>query len=237
MNRIPTIAAAVALACASVAGQAYEQGDWILRLGATTVDPDTQSDTINLPTGLQAEAEVDNDTQLGIIPAYMITDQLAIEVLAATPFEHNIEAQGQGAISGTNLDAGSTKHLPPTVSLQWYPLAGPGRWQPYIGAGLNYTVFFDENVDNQLVGLLGNLTNGAVNDADLSLDDSFGIAFQAGMDVAIDEHWAFNAGVWYIDLDTEAEITAKASGATAAKVKFDVQLDPWVYNVGIAYRF
>ena len=180
MKRVSTIAAAVALACASVAGQAYEQGDWILRVGATTVDPDSESDTINLPTGLEAKAEVDSDTQLGIIPAYMITDQLAIEVLAATPFEHNIEAQGQGAISGTNLDAGSTKQLPPTVSLQWYPLAGPGRWQPYIGAGLNYTVFFDENVDSQLVGLLGSLTGGAVNDADLSLDDSFGIAFQAG---------------------------------------------------------
>ena len=72
---------------------------------------------------------------------------------------------------------------------------------------------------------------------DLSLDDSFGIAFQAGMDVAIDDHWAINAGVWYIDIDTQAEITAKASGATAAKVKFDVQIDPWVYNVGIAYKF
>jgi outer membrane protein len=168
MKRISTIAAAVALASASVAGQAYEQGDWILRAGATTVAPDTQSDTINLPTGLQAEAEVGNDTQLGLIPVYMITDQLAIEVLAATPFEHNIEAKGQGAISGTNLDAGSTKQLPPTVSVQWYPLAGPGMWQPYIGAGLNYTVFFDENVDSQLVGLLGNLTGGAVNDADLS---------------------------------------------------------------------
>ena len=231
MKRVSTIAAAIALACASVAGQAYEQGDWILRVGATTVDPDSESDTINLPTGLEAKAEVDSDTQLGIIPAYMITDQLAIEVLAATPFEHNIEAQGQGAISGTNLDAGSTKHLPPTVSLQWYPLAGPGRWQPYIGAGLNYTVFFDEEVDSQLVGLLGSLTGGAVNDADLSLDDSFGIAFQAGMDVAIDDHWAINAGVWYLDIDTQAEITAKSSGATAAKVKFDVQIDPWVYNI------
>jgi outer membrane protein len=105
MKRVSTIAAAVALACASVAGHAYEQGDWILRVGATTVDPDTQSDTIYLPTGLEAEADVDNDTQLGIIPAYMITHNLAIEVLAATPFEHNIEAQGQGAISGTNLDA------------------------------------------------------------------------------------------------------------------------------------
>jgi len=221
-----------------MASQAYEQGDWILRVGATTVAPDTNSDDINLPGpgGLVAEAEVDNDTQLGIIPAYMITDSWAIEVLAATPFEHNIEAQGQGTISGTNLDAGSTKHLPPTVMMQWYPRGGQTGWQPYIGAGVNYTIFFDESTDGQLVGLLGDLT-GTVNDADLSLDDSLGLAAQAGVDIPIDEHWAVNLGVWYIDINTEAEITAKANGSTAAKVEFDVELDPWIYNVGIAYKF
>ncbi len=237
MNRALKMALAVALACAGTVGQAYEQGDWILRAGATTVDPDTDSDDINLPGGLVAQADVDSDTQLGLIPVYMFTDSLAIEVLAATPFEHNIEARGQGAIQGTNLDAGSTKQLPPTVSVQWYPRGGRDSWQPYLGIGLNYTVFFDEDTDGQLVSLLGNLTGGAVNGADLSLDDSFGLALQAGIDIHIDDHWAFNAGIWYMDLDTEAEITAKANGATAAKVKFDVQLDPWVYNVGIAYKF
>lgn len=237
MKRALPIALAVVMGGFGVAGQAYEQGDWILRVGATTVDPDTNSDDINLPGGLVAKAEVGDDTQLGIIPAYMFTDSWAIEVLAATPFEHNIEAQGQGAISGTNLDAGSTKHLPPTVSVQWYPRGGQTGWQPYVGIGLNYTIFFDENTDGQLVSLLGNLTDGAVNDADLNLDDSFGLAGQVGVDIPIDEHWAVNAGVWYIDLGTEAEITAKADGATAAKVKFDVQLDPWVYNIGIAYKF
>jgi outer membrane protein len=236
MKKALTMALALGLAGGSSVGQAYEQGDWILRVGATTVAPDTKSDDINLG-GLVAEAEVDNDTQLGIIPAYMITDAWAIEVLAATPFEHHIEAQGQGAISGTNLDAGSTKHLPPTVMAQWYPRGGQTGWQPYIGAGVNYTIFFDESTDGQLVNLLGDLTNGAVNDADLSLDDSLGLAAQAGVDIPIDEHWAFNIGVWYIDINTEAEITAKANGTTAAKVKFDVELDPWVYNVGIAYRF
>ena len=206
-------------------------------MGATTVDPDASSDDINLPTGLVAEADVDKDTQLGIIPVYMITDTFAVEVLAATPFEHDIEAQGKGAISGTNLDAGSTKHLPPTVSVQWYPRGGQSGWQPYIGAGLNYTVFFDEDVDNQLVGLLGSLTDGAVNSADLDLDDSFGLALQAGVDIPFNEHWALNVGVWYLDIDTTAEITAKANGATAAKVKFDVDIDPWVYNIGVAYKF
>ena len=231
------VAVAVAMASASIFAQAYDKGDWVLRAGATMVDPDTSSDDIVLPTGLVAEADVDDDTQFGIMPAYMVTDKWAVELLAATPFEHDIEAKGKGAIKGTKLNAGSTKHLPPTVSVLWYPRGNQPGWQPYIGVGVNYTVFFDEDVDSELVGLLGDLTEGAVNDADLNLDDSLGFAARAGMDIPITDNWAFNVAVWYIDIDTEAEITAKANGVTAAKVKFDVELDPWVYNVGIAYKF
>tara|TARA_R110002049_G_scaffold49267_5_gene141163 strand:+ start:2037 stop:2750 length:714 start_codon:yes stop_codon:yes gene_type:complete len=237
MKRVLTMTAAAAMACTATVGQAYDQGDWVLRVGATTVSPDTDSDDINLPTGLVAKADVDDDTQLGIIPVYMFTEHFAVEVLAATPFKHNIEAKGEGAIKGTNLDAGSTKQLPPTISFQFYPRGGQSGWQPYIGAGLNYTTFFDEDVDNELIGLLGSLTGGAVNGADLDLDDSWGLALQAGVDIPINDHWAFNAGVWYLDIDTTAKITAKANGATAATVKFDVDIDPWVYNVGIAYKF
>lgn len=217
--------------------QAYEQGDWVLRVGATTVDPDGDSSPISLPTGLTATADVDDDTQLGIIPAYMMTDNFAFELLAATPFEHDIEAQGQGAISGTNLNAGSTKHLPPTLMFQWYPRGGQDGWQPYVGAGLNYTQFFDEDVDNELIKTLGALTDGAVDDADLSLDQSFGAAFQVGIDVPFSDHWAVNACVWYLDIDSDAKLTPKSGGASLDSVKFKVHIDPWVYNIGVAYRF
>ena len=74
--------------------------------------------------------------------------------------------------------------------------------------------------------------------ADLDLDYSFGLAAQAGVDIPFSDRWAVNIGVWYLDIDTEAEITAKdANGSQVAKVKFDVDIDPWVYNIGIAYKF
>ena len=239
MKKALTMALVAAMAGGSVMAQAYEQGDWILRVGATTVDPDTDSDRIDLlgDGSVIAKADVDDDTQLGIIPAYMVTDKWGVELLAATPFEHDIEAQGQGAISGVNLDAGSTKHLPPTVMVQWYPRGGKPGWQPYFGFGANYTVFFDEDVDNELISTLGALTDGAVDGADLDLDDSFGLALQAGVDIPFAEHWAVNLGVWYIDIETEAEITAKSGGNNVAKVNFDVDIDAWVYNIGIAYKF
>jgi len=237
MDRALRITLAVAFALSGAAAQAYQQGDWVLRVGATTVAPDTDSDTISLPDGLTAEADVDNDTQLGIIPAYMMTDNFGFELLAATPFEHDIEAKGEGAISGTNLQAGSAKQLPPTLVFQYYPRGGKPGWQPYIGAGLNYTQFFDEDVDNELINTLGALTDGVVDDADLSLEQSWGVAFQAGVDVPFYDHWAFNACVWYLDIDSTAKLTPKSNGTSLDRVDFDVHIDPWVYNIGVAYRF
>ncbi|MCB1844396.1 MAG: outer membrane beta-barrel protein [Halioglobus sp.] len=237
MKKALTVAVAATLASASLPGLAYEKGDWIVRAGAAMVDPNADSDAINLPTGLVAKADVDDNIQLGITGTYMVDTNWGVELLAATPFSHDVEAVGQGAIAGTKLDAASLKHLPPTLLIQWYPRGGLSGWQPYVGFGANYTLFFDEEVDNELVGLLGALTDGAVDDANLDLDDSFGLAGQVGVDIPLGENWAFNAAVWYIDIDTNATITAKSAGATAAKVKFDVEVDPWVYSVGIAYRF
>ncbi len=237
MKKVLTLVAPIAIACAALSAQAYDAGDFILRAGFTTVAPNADSDNINLPTGLVAEADVDNDTQLGIIPAYMISSQFGIELLAATPFDHNITAEGKGAIAGVELDAGSTKHLPPTLVAQWYPRGGQSGWQPYLGVGINYTVFFNEDVDGELIGLLGDLTEGAVDDANLDLDESVGFAAQVGMDIPLNDNLAVNFAVWYIDIGTEATVTAKSAGADIATVEFDVDIDPWVYNFGIAYRF
>lgn len=233
MKKTITLALAVAMASGTMMAQSYEAGDWILRAGITTVDPDASSDKIDL--GIEGvpvlEADVDDASALGIIAAYMVTDHWGLELLAATPFKHDITLAGKGL----KLDAGETKHLPPTLSVQWYPRGGEQGWQPYVGIGLNYTTFFSEKVDSELEGALGALI-GAV-DADLELDDSFGFAAQAGVDIPFGENWAFNAGIWYIDIETTAKLTAKLEDGTKVPVKFDVDIDPWVYNIGIAYKF
>ncbi len=218
MKKVLTLAVAAALAGGTAMTQAYEAGDWILRLGATTVAPDADSDVV---PGLGVTVDVDDNTQLGIIGTYMATEQFGIELLAATPFSHDID------VNEIDAKAGDTKHLPPTLSIQWYPRGGNSGWQPYVGVGVNYTYFFDESAARDLEGIVGK--------ADLDLDDSFGLSASAGVDIPFGEHWAFNVGVWYIDIDTTAEVTLREAGN--AKVKFDVDIDPWVYNIGIAYKF
>lgn len=217
MKRVLTLAVAAALAGGAAITHAYEAGDVILRVGAATVAPDADSDVV---PGLGVTVDVDDNTQLGIIPAYIVDPNWGIELLAATPFDHDID------VNEADLRAGSTKHLPPTLTVQWYPRGHKTGWQPYFGVGVNYTYFFDEEANSDLEGIVGK--------ADLDLDDSFGLSASAGVDIPFGEHWMFNAGIWYIDIDTTATVKLRDAGA---KVKFDVDIDPWVYNIGIAYKF
>jgi outer membrane protein len=226
MKKALLIALIAILAGGSMLAQAYEKGDFVLRLGATNVDPDADSDDINLPNVPSLTADVDDDTQFGIIPMYMVTEKVGIELLAATPFEHDITLQG----GGINLNAGSTKHLPPTLTVQWYPRGGQSGWQPFLGLGVNYTIFFDEDTDKQLDETL-NAILGA-NEVDLDLDDSFGLSAQAGVDFPFAKNWAISLAVWYIDIETNATV-----GTDVGNVKFDVDIDPFVYHIGIAHRF
>ncbi len=224
---------AVAIAAAIAAGgamtaQAHEAGDIIVRAGIINVDPSGDSDSIVLPTEpatvLPGGVDVDDDTQLSIIGTYMVTDVWGVELLAATPFEHDITQPDLG------IDAGSTKHLPPTLSLQYYPRGGKAGWQPYVGIGVNYTYFFDEDVDPALGEALGAVLGAS--SAKLDLDDSIGLAGQAGVDIPLNDNWMLNAGVWYIDIGTTADVVTDVG-----TVSFDVDIDPWVYNIGIAYKF
>ena len=118
-TKIIVSAALLASALAAPATSFAEQGDWIIRIGAAMVDPDVSSDPIVITEDIILDGvDVDSDTQLGITGTYMIRDRWGISLLAATPFEHDIK------VSNTDIDAGSTKQLPPTLTLQWYPRGG-----------------------------------------------------------------------------------------------------------------
>lgn len=209
--KLGVLAAAVMATAPAV--QAFEAGDFILRAGVVHVAPDDSSDVIVLDGGVStgSKVSVDSNSQLGIRGTYMLTNNLGLGLLAATPFKHNITAEG-GVLDGAA--AGETKHLPPTLTLQYYPMSSTSALQPYAGVGVNYTTFFEEKSP------LG----------DLKLDDSVGVAVEFGVDYMLSEQFGLNAAVWWADIDTEAEI----KGVTE---KFDVQIDPMVYMVGFTYKF
>ncbi|QXH52091.1 outer membrane beta-barrel protein [Pseudomonas fakonensis] len=227
MNKSLLGASLVALALAAPVAHAHQAGDFILRAGAITTAPNENSGDIKLD-GVKAsgtKATLDSDTQLGLAFAYMLTDHIGLELLAATPFKHTVGVKGLGP--GLDGKLADIKQLPPTLSLQYYPMEPSSKFQPYAGVGINYTLFFDEDLSSN------RKQQGFSN---MKLQDSVGIAGQLGMDYMLTENLLVNAAVWYVDIDTKATIDGP-SALGVGKTKVDVDVDPWVYMVGIGYKF
>ncbi|QJQ08457.1 outer membrane beta-barrel protein [Pseudomonas putida] len=227
MNKSLLGASLVALALAAPAAHAYQAGDMILRAGAITTAPNESSGDLKFDGNKVSgtKATLDSDTQLGLTFVYMLTDHIGLELLAATPFKHTVGVKGLGG--GLDGKLADIKQLPPTLSLQYYPMEPNSRFQPYAGVGINYTLFFDEDLSS------ARKQQGFSN---LKLQDSVGIAGQLGMDYMLTENLLVNASVWYVDIDTKASV----NGPTAlgySKTKVDVDVDPWVYMVGLGYKF
>ncbi len=201
-----TLAAAVAVASSPI--MAYEGGDMIVRGGVTTVAPDTDDNT-NLGLGL----DVESDTQLGLTFTYMMNTNVGVEVLAATPFKHEVKSSTLGGAT-----VAETKQLPPTVNAIYY-FNSKSAFKPYVGAGVNYTKFFSTK------GV------GALDGTDVELKDSWGLSAQIGADYALSEQLHVNASVRYIDIQTELSVAeANISGAK-------IDINPYVYSVMIGYKF
>lgn len=179
---------------------AMDQGDWLFRFGGSYVDPKSNNHPV---------VDVDSAASFTFNFSYMMTANWAVEVLAAYPFEHDITLK-----DGTKV--GSTKHLPPTVSLQYHFLPD-GKFQPYVGAGVNYTYFFDESTVGPLEGV------------PLSLDSSWGLAGELGADIMLNDKWFLNLSVRYIDIGTDATLGGDDIGK--------VNIDPWVYGFNAGIRF
>lgn len=203
-TRIAPLAALAALALAPAA-MAQEAGDWTFSVGAHVVDPASDNGTL---AGGALATDVGSDWRPTITAEYFFSPRLGLEILASLPFEHDIRLNG--------VHAGSTKHLPPTVTLQ-YHFEGSQRIKPFIGAGLNYTLFFEEETRGPLAG------------TELELDDSLGLAAHAGLDFAVGKGKWLRVDARWIDIDTDVKVNGADVGT--------VDIDPVVYGAAFVWAF
>ncbi|PHY62970.1 outer membrane protein OmpW [Shewanella xiamenensis] len=214
MNKttVSTLIAATLLAAGfSASVSAHQAGDIIVRAGAVVVAPSESSDQV----ATFGEFQISNNTQLGLNFGYMLTDNFGVELLAATPFSHDVSLKGVGKIA-------ETKHLPPTLVAQYYFGDAQSKLRPYVGVGVNYTNFFDNEFTNDLDGAL----------TDLSMSTSWGLAAQVGLDYQVNKNWLVNASVWYAQISSDVKF--KLAGDT---VVIDTDINPWVYMVSVGYTF
>lgn len=210
------LAAAAAVAVTGFAAPTAfaDQGDWLFRLRAITVQPDESADI----TPIGGDADIDTSVVPELDITYFFTDKIAAElILGVTP--HDVSAVGT---SLGDVDLGDVTLLPPTLTLQ-YHFNPDGQIRPYAGVGVNYTLFFDES-----------LPSNTVLDS-IDYDPSFGLALQVGADYALNETWFLNVDLKKVWINTE--VTVDGTTNLGAVVNADVDIDPWIFGVGIGFKY
>lgn len=218
MIKIKTLVTAgmMALLLGLSAGNALAQqapgkyaGDIMIRLRGIGVIPADNADID--PIG--GDTELSNTGMPEIDFTYFVTDNIAFELIAATT-HHEVSARNTAA---GDIDLGDVWLLPPTLLAQ-YHFFTKERFSPYVGAGINYTIFY--GVDEA--------KNSIAQDVDY--ENSIGWALQIGVDYRMDENWYINADVKRLFLNSDVSIN---NGAVDA----DVDVDPWIFGMGIGYKF
>lgn len=203
----------LAVVCAVAAPSfAYAQaGDFMVRARATYLKPADKSQAIP-SLGVATDAiEVSSKTIPEVDFVYFFTNNIAGELVLTVPQKHDVTINGIGKI-------GTFKHLPPTLLAQ-YHFNPSGQFNPYVGAGINFTHISSVKLNVPGVG-------------DLDLEStSVGPALQAGFDVRLDKNWSLNFDVKYVQIRSDVMLKA-----TNTKVS-EVEVDPYLISVGVGYRF
>ena len=207
-----------------------EQGDWLVRLRGIYVDPIDDSGLISL-NGAPLPGSgvgVNSNPVPEIDVTYMLLRNVGIEVIAGIT-NHDVEVEGS-ALAGLGVTNGfkifDAWVLPPTVTLQYHFLP-EGSIRPYVGIGVNYTTFLDENATR-------NLETTLASPVSVGMTNSWGWAAQGGVDITLKDNWFINIDVKYIDIDATASLGVKNLGA---RLEVDANIDPIVFGAGIGYRF
>lgn len=180
----------------------------MVRMRAINVMPDEKG----TPSVVGGDVNLNNASVPELDFSYFFTKNFAMELILATT-THKASATKTAL---NNLDLGDVSLLPPTLLAQYHHEFG--KFKPYVGAGLNYTIFYGEDP-----GVAREVT----------YDDSFGYAFQVGGDYQIGDNLYLNFDIKKIYLSTDVEVKTYANGNVTA----DVDIDPLIVGLGLGFRF
>jgi outer membrane protein len=212
-----------------------EAGDWVVRARAVNVSPNEDSKLGKTVNNLLGAPVMSSGAELAVsdkvIPeldiSYYFTKNIAAELILAVGTRHNVSVQKDAAGVVGNQALGSVNLLPPTLTVQWH--FNPDQtFDPYVGAGINYTFMLDRNLKGSAGAIAGNKIKIE--------SDSWGPALQAGFDINLKDGWLINADVKYVWLDTDVKLRGAVTGNAWRKID-SLDINPWVIGVGIGKRF
>jgi len=221
---------------ALILGTASAQDNNTLRIGLAYVMPHASSSNATGPFLLQPSSGIAVDVKeastLTLSYSRRLNEHWDVELVLGAPPTHDITAKLDPAVVPAGYVSafqGQTiakvRQNSPTL-LANYSFGEPGdRWRPFVGIGVNYTMF-----DKRTSTAAGNALNGGP--TDIHLSDSWGLAAQAGADYKLSDHWSLHGTVGVTQVKTT--ITTLTAGATRT-IKLSMQ--PVVLMVSAGYRF
>ena len=221
MSRVWSIVAAACIMTLGVTSAARAEdrslaphaGTWYVQVGRAGVDFNSSA-TVQLAGRAVpgAGARALNNITLGVGAGYFFTRNLSVDALLGSPPETTIH--GNGALAG--LSAGKVTYGPAILAID-YHFTRFGAFQPFIGAGVNYTVVLGHK-DLAISGL--------------KVDNAWGTVVRAGFNAMVTRHVGVFSSVQKVFVGT------KVSGTfNGLPVSANVTLDPWIYHAGLTYRF
>lgn len=187
---------------------------WQVRLRAVGVAPD-ESASIGIIGG---DVAISNALIPELDFTYFFTENFAAELILGTA-KHDVQAINTAA---GDVNLGSVWLLPPTLTAQYHFYTSDKKvFKPYIGAGVNYTLFY-------------NVKSGDV--ADVTYDNALGYAAQLGFDLMVDETFFINVDVKRLFLSTDVSVDA-SNLAPGLIIPAEVDINPWLVGVGVGMKF
>ena len=202
---------AILLAAASLPAAAADDtsdpaGHFQIRLRGVGVLPSPSANIVISGSGIGGTTKVTDSMVPEADLTYFLTSNIAIEAIAAVT-KHSVSNSVAGPVASVWL-------LPPTVTAQYhFDPTGPIR--PYIGAGINYTVFYDAH-------------SGLPN---ISFANNVGWALQGGVDIPLAD------GPYFLNLDVKKLFLSTTIKAASGAVRASANLDPWLVGAGVGIRF
>lgn len=187
---------------------ATDWSPWLVRARAIAILPNSSA-----KFNVSGSAHVSDQVVPELDISYFFTPNFAVEAICCAT-KHTIT--GRGAFKG--VDVGDTWVVPATVTAQ-YHFTDFGAFRPYVGVGVNYSIYFGEDPEGGVV-------------TRLKIKNSFGPAAQVGFDYFFHEHWGINFDLKYIHMKPKVELTAGG-----ADISGRAKINPWVVGTGVTYKF
>lgn len=196
---------------------------WKVRVRGVGVVPEEKSTIKTIGGKVNASNELIPELDF----TYFFTKNIAAELILGTS-KHEINTIGSdisavGGATSANVDLGSVRLLPPTLTLQYhFNQSCDNVLKPYVGAGLNYTIFYDVKQGEVVKGI--------------TYKNALGYAAQAGFDLMITDKFFINADLKRLFLKTDVTVDA-SNLAAGLSIPAKVELNPWVFGMGFGMKF